>query len=341
MINSRQTYIDLVKIVAIFFVIVNHTNSYVFLSIHPSLTWFVSLTYFFVSKVAVPLFIMSTGALLLGGVDSYSKHFNRFKRIFIIFIIASSFYYYINFIIPVGYKGFLSSLSDVIQRPSSNALWYLYLYLSLIIVMPYLQRLCNSFNVRDMYYFISLCFLFSTAYLLLKNYGGVSVYRGFDVSVFTYPIGYLFAGHLIHRYAQENKLLFIWSILIFILTLVFSVIVTYLNYHPESSKFLFWSNIGLPNIAAMSVSGFYIIKYISKFLVSRKLEKAITSISACTFGIYLASDFILIKTQPYFIYLSNIIKPFLSCLVWQFSILIISLVLIRIFRCIPLVRHYL
>ncbi|HCW0182064.1 TPA: acyltransferase family protein, partial [Citrobacter freundii] len=79
--GQRVIYIDLLKILAVFLVIVNHTNSSVFVSLQPSITWFSSLVYFFVSKVAVPVFIMATGVLMLGNVSSYSKSYLRIKRI--------------------------------------------------------------------------------------------------------------------------------------------------------------------------------------------------------------------------------------------------------------------
>lgn len=338
--NSRKIYIDLIKIIAIFLVIVNHTNSYVFLSLHPSMTWTISIAYFYFSKVAVPLFIMSTGALMLGNVDSYQKHGARFKRMFIVFVLISTFYYYINVIIPVGYKGIITALSDIIQRPSSNALWYLYLYLSIIIAMPYLQRICKTFEMKDEVYFLFLCFLFASAYQLLRYYSGVSFFGGFELSIFTYPIGYLFAGHFIHKFVPKNRLYLMISLLTLLSSLVFSVIISYFNYLKDSNDYLFWSNISLPNVVFMSLSLFYITKYFSESIDTKFTGKAISSISACTFGIYLASDFVLIKTQSYFMNLSTLIKPFISCVAWQISIFIICFIIIKAVRSVPIVRRY-
>lgn len=43
---------DILRILACFLVIVNHTNSEVFLGMNPSLTWALSLAYFYFSKIA-------------------------------------------------------------------------------------------------------------------------------------------------------------------------------------------------------------------------------------------------------------------------------------------------
>ena len=77
-VKSREAFLDVLRIIACFFVIVNHTNSDIFKSATPaSLTWFVSLTYFFISKIAVPIFFMISGYLLLNKADGYKKPFKE------------------------------------------------------------------------------------------------------------------------------------------------------------------------------------------------------------------------------------------------------------------------
>lgn len=73
--SSRQVHIEFLRIVAAFLVIVNHTNSRIFLARAPSATWFASVTYFFICKIAVPLFLMIMGALLLEKHDTHQSPF--------------------------------------------------------------------------------------------------------------------------------------------------------------------------------------------------------------------------------------------------------------------------
>ena len=63
--GTYYMYLDILRIIACFLVIVNHTDSRVFLRTSPSETWFLGLTYFFICKAAVPLFLMISGVLLL------------------------------------------------------------------------------------------------------------------------------------------------------------------------------------------------------------------------------------------------------------------------------------
>ena len=74
--KTKTAYLELLRIIACFFVIVNHTSSGIFLSRTPNdKTWWVSVTYFFACKVAVPIFLMISGTLMLGKIDDYKKYF--------------------------------------------------------------------------------------------------------------------------------------------------------------------------------------------------------------------------------------------------------------------------
>mgnify|MGYP002561809920 CR=1 FL=1 len=65
--KARAAFLDFLRILAAFLVIVNHTNSYVFKTLTPvDSQWHWSILWYYVSKTAVPLFIMISGACLLG-----------------------------------------------------------------------------------------------------------------------------------------------------------------------------------------------------------------------------------------------------------------------------------
>ncbi len=106
--NDRILYIDVIKIFACFLVIVNHTTLSVFMQREPSVTWFAGLTYFFFSKPAVPLFLMASGALLLGKQDSYEKTKKRVGKMVAVLFIYSLFYVVeFNKIQPFTFTGFI------------------------------------------------------------------------------------------------------------------------------------------------------------------------------------------------------------------------------------------
>lgn len=69
----RKVYIEFMRIAACFLVIVNHTVNQIVCAFPVSHTWFCATTYFFVSKIAVPLFLFIMGGLMLNKEDSPKK----------------------------------------------------------------------------------------------------------------------------------------------------------------------------------------------------------------------------------------------------------------------------
>ena len=128
--RKRTYFLDLLRIIACFLVIVNHTNSTIFRESTPdSRRWFLSLAYFFVSKIAVPLFFMISGYLLLNKTDSWKKALGRVLRIGVVLIGCAVIYSaYNNLFVRDAFvwKNFLADIVLVPQRVPSNALWYLY-----------------------------------------------------------------------------------------------------------------------------------------------------------------------------------------------------------------------
>ena len=72
--KERTEYLDHLRILACFLVIVNHTNPAVYsvASVH-GLTWYASLLYHYLCRMAVPLFLMISGACLLHKRDSWKR----------------------------------------------------------------------------------------------------------------------------------------------------------------------------------------------------------------------------------------------------------------------------
>ena len=69
--KKREVWLDVLRSIAVFLVIVNHTNSVVFQSVTPANgTWWLSIAWYALCKIAVPLFVMISGAVLLGREDT-------------------------------------------------------------------------------------------------------------------------------------------------------------------------------------------------------------------------------------------------------------------------------
>ncbi|HPS81943.1 MAG TPA: acyltransferase family protein, partial [Candidatus Limiplasma sp.] len=95
--TKRFAYLDFLRILAAFLVIVNHTNSLVFEKTAPSdPVWWLSVAWYYLSKIAVPLFVMVSGACLLPRQETYRKTWGRFLRVLLVLVIFSYAYYLVG-----------------------------------------------------------------------------------------------------------------------------------------------------------------------------------------------------------------------------------------------------
>ena len=92
--RRRESWLDVLRILSAFLVIVNHTNSDLFIASSPDQTvWWLSISWYYVCKIAVPLFVMISGACLLGRHDSMKRSLGRFARILAALLVFSYGYY--------------------------------------------------------------------------------------------------------------------------------------------------------------------------------------------------------------------------------------------------------
>ena len=119
--RNKKLYLELMRIVACFFVIVNHTMSYVFWDYVPGgKTWCVSVFSFFLSKFSVPVFLMISGVVLLGKEDNCKKTMNRIKKTIIILVCASIIYYIYDCASTQAKYSMVEFIKKVVEGPLSN-----------------------------------------------------------------------------------------------------------------------------------------------------------------------------------------------------------------------------
>lgn len=335
---KRVLYIDFIKIIACFMVIINHTTARLFLTSSPSKTWFLSLAYFFASKPAVPLFLMASGAMLLGKQDSYKKSMYRIGKTIIILLIFSIFYsvvLYKNFVsVPIFIKSFIAA-------PQTGALWYMYLYIGILFMLPILQKMCSNLKEYDYLYLISLSVILMGSLPLINHYfPSIHLNIDFTLPIFSIYTGLYITGYFIHKYVTPELRLVQMAIILVVLLLGFEIFGIYKQYDTFGNDIItFFDNRTMILISSSSILLFYIAKYFfADDNFSEKFKKTISYISSCTFGIYLLSDFLIAKLVFVFEYFSNLLDPFISVLIYQIVVFAAGLVIITLFKKIPYLK---
>lgn len=344
MAQKRTHFLDLLRIIACFLVIVNHTNSGVFQAVTPDATrWYISVAYFFVSKIAVPLFFMISGYLLLNNVDSWKKTFIRILRILAALLVCAVVY--------AAYNAFFESeqfvLDDMIaeilqvyKEIPSNALWYLYTYFGVLLMLPYLQKMAQSMTKTDYHIFFLISGFTVSLLPILEHYNSeITINEKIYLPLFSGYICLLFIGQYFSRFGIKKTIPgFCTAVLLFALMLGFNVTATYFEYQADSSDFLFFDNRLYLPIMVQAVCVFYLTSF---FPFGPKMGRFISWVGSCTFGIYLMSDLIIDLLEPHFIALQMVIHPLWAVLIYELCVFVIGLVVTAVLKIIPLVKKIL
>ena len=173
--KARAAFLDFLRILAAFLVIVNHTNSHVFKALTPvDSQWHLSILWYYLSKTAVPLFIIISGACLLGKRDSYAKTGRRILRTVLALVLASYLYFlwdaWVNYGLWPRAVDFGALFGKIWRGEITDGFWYLPLYLGLLLTLPLWQRMASAMEKRDYEYLMALTFAVGAAWPLLSHY---------------------------------------------------------------------------------------------------------------------------------------------------------------------------
>lgn len=340
---KRFAYMDFLRITAVFLVIVNHTNSGVFQATGPSnATWWISIVWYYLSKTGVPLFVMVSGACLLPKVDSYKRSAQRFFRIGAVLVLFSYLYFLFNVLHAYGGAkdalNLLGFLKIVWRGPITDSFWYLYFYLGLMLMLPWLQRLVRTMQKRDLQYLILLSFGLGALLPLIAHYVPALTPSGyFSVPLLAVYLGVFFAGHYAHAYIEKiSKTL---CVAIIAVCLAASAMLTYGEYMAVGAGGQYWfmDERTAPSIFTILCAA--AVMLLSKSVLrspGKQTKSRLQTLGGCAFGIYLLQDFFIGQTRNLlFAPLARQIPPMVAVLVWEIGVFLAALLLILLVRKIP------
>lgn len=296
----RKTYLDAIRLFASFGVIYNHVFGYRFFDT-PGFGGIAAQFAFFLSKMAVPLFLMISGLLLLAREDSYKRTFVRILRIVIVLVAMCVFYnavYSLQTGTPFTLRALVMSVYS--QEPiQTDAFWYLYIYLSLLVMLPILQRLAAALDRRALRYYLLLLAACSVLPVLQQLCQSLRVNGALGLEMFSAIIGAPMLGLYIGRYMRPSRrgaLLAAGGVLLFT---VASVLLTRVDANAYIYGNLFYDRFSNSAIMAASGCAFYICKCVGeKAALPERAAARLTGLGRLTFCIFLFGDFFINLMQP-------------------------------------------
>src|SRR5258706_10975281 len=185
--NPRLEWIDLIRALGAFLVVLAHVQY------SGNGSGLIQIYYYALTRVAVPLFFMASGNLLLSKNEPYLDFFKkRLLKVFIPFVVWSVIY-----LVWKGealYKPILTILKTyalgIIRGPRENHLWFFYELFGLYLFTPILRVFVEKASLKDLSYFCGIWFVLVPFANLVQEFTPIKI--GFEYQFLGGDIGDFF-----------------------------------------------------------------------------------------------------------------------------------------------------
>lgn len=296
---SRDYSIDLLRISAALAVVLLHSS--VFLNAYPvnSIHWMIANVSDSITRWAVPVFVMISGAFLLKKEITLKLLYGKYIKHLLILLISWNFLYNLPIIktcFPLSIEGVLSLF--LFPGPAGYQLWYLYMLIGVYMLIPFIKKIVDGGGSK---YLLVLWFL--TGVLL----SGVDfTFLGDKSKMWTeyiicFPFVIRFVGYFVLGYYLYNEVILSrrQRVVVYcagILGILSTIIGTYVlssNLGTLVEYFYDYHNI---TVMLASVAIFVFFKYNKIFVTftnNSKVRNIVGKLSNLSLGVYLVHTLIL------------------------------------------------
>lgn len=309
--NEKSTlWLHAMRVTAIFMVVILHASGLILVeSEFASYDWWVGNIYNAFTRMAVPIFFMISGYLLLTKEETATTFYRkRFGKVLLPFLIWTIFYSVWFHLYRDGsdYASYdWSSFDRHLLQPAYYHMWFLYVLSMFYLLMPLLKRLVNINKTSQLLWVVGIwfvgCYLVPIAYIAIAPSLLSETLRAdisaalFIPSFYFLLIGYLYLGCYLGRLNVSKKQC-VWALSVAAATYLVTIFGTFSITENNSGKLDEYFYYLSPTIVIYSSAWFVAMKYLfsktcSDFLI--KHTKLITTLSTVSFGIYLVHPVIM------------------------------------------------
>lgn len=348
-VSSRILYIDILRIVAVFSVVLLHTAGPYVGNINTSgiKWWWAGNIIDSATRWGVPVLILISGKLML---DNHMEEKviiflrKRLTKIVIPLIFWSFIYMWRVNRLNIQWNGTLalSFLKDLYLGNVYIHLWYLYMIFGLYLGIPIIKPYVNNVKKNNLIYFIVIWFISNGIIRFSEKFTGYSI--AFNLNLFHWALGYFVLGFFLGKYSipkKQRKGLYILGFLGLIVTIYGTYLLTkYNNGVYVAHLYSYYA----PNVIFTSIAVFLLFKNIdwNKIVGNNNLiKKMISSLNSTSFGIYLVHFLVLdiISSGDMGIVIkATFFNPFIGILLVSSITFIISHVVVKILQAIPILN---
>lgn len=153
------------------------------------------------ARTSVPIFFMISGATSLGSHYDFKKYLKKVGSIAGILVLSSILYRIWNIV----YFDRAYDYHDLFSTPTKLHLWYLYAYLGVLIMLPFLQSMFRTLEKKYEILFVIIWFVSIISHRVLYRLN-MSVTYPLPLMDGTYYVGYFVLGYLMNKYKTEIRI---------------------------------------------------------------------------------------------------------------------------------------
>jgi len=346
-IDGKETipWVDLIRVVAIFLVVVIHvsgqlTNAWGKI---PTDQWIIADMYGGIARVAVPLFFMISGYLLLPRSESLSVFYTkRMTRILIPFVVWSLIYlgWYCGNHPNTCTPGFSWNL--LLVQGTYYHLWFLYSLISIYLILPILRLMIRpDTDKRILWYLIVLWLIFQPILTIAHKFWNFSI--KINAPLATGFVCYFVLGYLLGEITLSRGRIILSTIIWVIATMVTIVGTNLFTTNLDQFDGFFYDFVSL-NVILASSAAFLLLRWIpeANIFSSSHAYALMRTFATSAFGIYLVHILVIEVLSGWipFVHINSFMGnalwsvPLVSIIVFTLSFLIV-----RILQKIPVLKY--
>lgn len=342
-------HLELLRLLAIYLVLFNHSGDAGFSYYTIAQTQagkLLSLFFSLFDKIAVPLFFMISGALLLEKEESLVQLFRRRVLKFVLSLTVFTGFYLLFFHFADGSPLTLSDLwLNFYARGASSSSWFFYAYLSFLVFLPLLRPLARSLQTRHFLYLAALQLLFSGFIPLAEQFLTGGEYRlnpNFYLPLLFLTVFFPLMGHFLERVLdieaiRGRHLLAMALLSVGVLVLSEAAVLSEMALTGEARQTYFPCMTTLPAATVYLACKKLFTKRPLSGLPARLLARA----GCAAFGVYFFDPLLRSLTRPVYQAFLPYLGVWPSAHVWTAAALLLGLLAVSLLKKIPGVRYLL
>ncbi len=326
--EQRLVYLDWLRSLAIIGVVFIHTFD-------PFVTqpwgqvvsaWQIALAG--LARFAVPLYVMISGALLLGKREPISAFYTkRVNRVVIPLLIWSGI-----FLLWYSWSDPAFNWYEALFRlfVFGQPFYLLFVLVGLYAITPFVRTYIHAASSSELLCATALCLGLSSSVSLLQEWliAPRNILPLFSLNYFVFFIGYYLAGYVLHHEKVKSAQAWAWLVGGYAATVLGSL--WFSQKFGVTPKGLVWWGYLTPNVIAMSLGVFVVIKNLaSRIVPTNRIRACVFLLAGSSLGIYFIHQLLLDVSVRY--QLITEWSPVVSISVFMLALLV-SLLLVQLLK---------